>query len=224
MKNKVILTLSIVLNVLLITFLGVRYGGRMLKQPPKFSDHYYAKKSIYESLPKDSAEIILLGNSLIEWGEWENLFDNPHVKNRGIAGDILPGVLNRLDDILVSKPSKIFMEIGTNDLAWGTPQDSVLHFYDLTLARIKSLSPATKVYCLSILPDSKRLTKPEVIKTVNTGIEKIARKYEYRFIDLYSHFADSDGKLQLAVSIDGLHVNGTGYVKWKSILEPFIAE
>lgn len=224
MRNKVIFTLSIILNLLLVTFLGIRYGARMLKESPKFSDHYYAKKSIYESLPKDSAEIILLGNSLIEWGEWENLFDDPNVKNRGIAGDNLPGILNRLDDLLVSKPRKIFIEAGTNDLAWGTLPDSVVQFYSRILAKIKSESPTTKVYCLSILPDSKRLTKPEVIRNVNVEIKKLANTYGYQFIDLYSHFADSNGQLQPAMSIDGLHVNGIGYVKWKSILQPFMQE
>ena len=37
---------------------------------------------------------------------------NPHVINRGISGDVTYGILARLDEVLASKPAKIFILAG----------------------------------------------------------------------------------------------------------------
>lgn len=59
-----------------------------------------------------SKDIIFLGNSITNGGEWSELLNNKHVKNRGISGDICMGVYDRLDAVLKGKPAKIFLLIG----------------------------------------------------------------------------------------------------------------
>ena len=39
-----------------------------------------------------------------------------------------------------------------------------------------------------------------------------------KYLDLNSHFKDSEGNLNREYSSDGLHLNGSGYQKWKNIL------
>mgnify|MGYP000061554644 CR=1 FL=1 len=62
-------------------------------------------------------EIIFLGNSITDIGEWTEVWQDIHVKNRGISGDNTFGVLARLDEVVSSKPSKIFIMIGINDIS-----------------------------------------------------------------------------------------------------------
>ncbi|QKZ15828.1 hypothetical protein HU175_19850 [Spirosoma sp. KUDC1026] len=81
------------------------------------STSYEQKRTLFESLPNTKKEIIFLGNSISDFGEWAELFDDPHVKNRGISGDLSFGVLARLGEVTASKPAKIFLLIGINDLA-----------------------------------------------------------------------------------------------------------
>ena len=85
--------------------------------------YYYHKKEHFETLPKSKKDIIFLGNSITDNCEWAELFNNPHIKNRGIGGDDTDGILERLSDITSGQPAKIFLMIGTNDLAYGKTVD-----------------------------------------------------------------------------------------------------
>ena len=41
-------------------------------------------------------------------------------------------------------------------------------------------------------------------------------------IDLHPYFLDSEGKLDKAYTLDGLHPNEKGYKVWKKILQPYL--
>ena len=56
------------------------------------------------------------GNSLTEQaGDWSKRLNIATVKNRGIAGDITYGVLQRLNEIWYYKPTAVFILIGINE-------------------------------------------------------------------------------------------------------------
>ncbi|MBW6498842.1 MAG: sialate O-acetylesterase, partial [Bacteroidales bacterium] len=84
---------------------------------------YEQRQSMFELLPDTDGEIIMLGNSITNVGAWEELLQNPRVKNRGISGDNTFGVLARMDEVLSSKPAKIFILIGINDIAVNNPPE-----------------------------------------------------------------------------------------------------
>lgn len=201
------------------------------KKAPKFSTYYYQKKSLFEALPDTKREIIFLGNSITDGGEWSELFKNPNIKNRGISGDITDGVLFRLDEVLSSKPVKIFIMIGVNDLAAGKTPEYVLVNYSKILARIKDASPKTKVYVQSVLPVNKTLgmfpnhtDKAKEINEVNKGLKDMAINFDYQFIDLTFIFSDKAGRLNEQYTNDGLHLMGKGYLVWKDAIKKYIEE
>ena len=196
---------------------------------PEFSTYYYQKKSLFESLPDTKREIIFLGNSITDGGEWAELFKNEKIKNRGISGDITDGVLYRLDEVVSSKPDKIFIMIGINDLARGKTPDYVLVNYSKILAKIKETTPGTEVYIQSVLPVNDEFgmfvnhtNKSKEIIEVNKGLKKMAVNFEYTFIDLTNTFSDSKGKLKKEFSNDGLHLMGEAYLAWKSVIKKYI--
>ncbi len=189
--------------------------------------YYYHKKEHFESLPDTENEIIFLGNSITDNCEWSELFGNPSIKNRGIGGDDTDGVLERLDEVTSSQPSKIFILIGTNDLAYGKPAAHVLENIEVMLDRIGSTSPGTRVYIQSILPvdDAVHYTRKNTdIMQINSELKSLAGSRGCVFIDLHSEFLNEDGILDKKYSIDGLHLNGKGYLHWRDLIIHHINE
>ena len=194
------------------------------KRKLSYPAHYFGRKSIYEALPDEENEIIFLGDSITDDGPWSELFKDLKIKNRGLPGDRTDGVLNRLPEVLSSSPKKIFLMIGYNDLSKGVKAQTVLLNYEKILQTIKTQSPRTQIYIQSILPVNRDFYKGRVsnqnVKDLNDQIKKLSEKYKLHYLDLYSYFMDADDQLAADFSgKDGLHLNGSAYLKWKSILE-----
>ena len=49
------------------------------------SEYNLQRRSLFEVLPVYSSDIVFLGNSITDGCEWAELFNNRHVKNRGIS-------------------------------------------------------------------------------------------------------------------------------------------
>jgi lysophospholipase L1-like esterase len=188
--------------------------------------YYYHKKEHFETLPNTPGEIIFLGNSITDGAEWSELFGgNPKIKNRGIGGDDTDGVLQRLEEVTDSKPAKIFIMIGTNDLAYGKSVDHVASNHEKIIQRIRQDSPETKIYMQSVLPvdDAIHATRPNSsMLEINKRLKQYAEKNGVTFIDLVVTFSDTNGKLDKKYSIDGLHLNGAGYLKWVEVIRKYV--
>jgi len=195
----------------------------------KYSPYYLHKKSMFESLPNTPSEIIFLGNSITDGCNWTELFSDLRVKNRGISGDVTEGIINRLDEVAESNPSKIFIMIGINDLARGKSKKEILDNYKIIVDRIIEASPKTQIYIESILPvnDSysrfkKHYSKADSVVSLNNDLENLAKEKGQTYIDLFSSFINSEGKLKDEFTEDGLHLNGKAYQLWKSLIEKYV--
>ena len=188
--------------------------------------YYLHKKEHFETLPDTENEIVFLGNSITDGAEWFELFDgNPNIKNRGIGGDDTDGVLARLDEVTSSNPKQIFIMIGTNDLAYGKTVEYVIENYQIIIDRIQTASPGTEIIMQAVLPveDAIHYTRPNAsIRTINTQLKEISQLENIQYIDIHTTFSDENGKLNKKYSIDGLHLNGAGYLLWKDILMNYI--
>ncbi len=188
--------------------------------------YYEQKVTLFRLLPNIKGEIIFLGNSITDIGEWAELWQNKKVRNRGISGDNTFGVLARLDEVTASKPAKIFIMIGINDIAKETPDSIVIVNYKKIVTLIKNESPATKIIVQSILPTNndfvefkRHQNKTEHIVFINSALENYCKENNLFYVDLYTAFLDENKKLDKKYTNDGLHINGYGYMKWKEILE-----
>ena len=190
--------------------------------------YYYHKKEHFETLPDTPGEIIFLGNSITDGAEWFELFGgNPSIKNRGIGGDDTDGVLARLKEVTSSKPAKVFVMIGTNDLAFGKTVEHVAENHQKIINQIKADSPTTKIYMQSVLPvdDAIHYTRPNAsMLEINKRLKIYCEQNGVTYIDLVSTFSDEKGKLNKKYSIDGLHLNGAGYLKWVDVIKKFVDE
>ena len=194
-----------------------------------FSTYYHQRWTLFQSLPQTPGDILFVGNSITDGGEWPEHFGDLRVKNRGISGDISAGVLHRISEITARRPAKVFLMIGTNDLARGVSPDSLLRNLFFIADAIKTESPSTHLLIQSILPVndvygkfSGHTSKAREILAVNTQLEKEASKRGYTYVNLYEPFSDASGKMSQALSNDGLHLNGEGYLLWKHLVFPLV--
>ncbi len=196
----------------------------------QYSTYYYQRATLFETLPTSQEDIIFLGNSITDGGEWCELLANPNAKNRGISGDITTGVFDRLEIITKGQPAKLFLLIGINDLARNISTDTITNNIHKIVAKVHAESPRTQIFVQSILPVSKHYglfsghtSKGAEIKQINANLNKTACSNNYTFIDLYSQFVDSEtGEMNLKYSNDGLHLLGAGYQLWASIIENYL--
>ncbi|MBZ4651640.1 MAG: GDSL-like protein [Proteiniphilum sp.] len=201
-----------------------------IAQQRNYSTFYYQRTSLFEKLPISEDDILFVGNSISNGGEWAELFVNSHVKNRGISGDICEGVYDRLDPLLKGKPAKIFLMIGINDLARDTSPDSIVVRISKITEKIRRESPETVIYLQSILSVNdcygmfdEHTKHGEMIAPLNERLKELAGTKGFTYIDLYNHFVTpGTHKLNPLYSNDGLHLMGEGYLKWVEILKPYL--
>ncbi len=194
------------------------------------SEYNYQRRSLFEQLPISSKDIVFLGNSITDGGEWSELLANPHVKNRGISGDRTDWILDRLDPIVSGQPKKLFLLIGTNDLAANISAEEVLSNIRKIVERFQNESPRTKLYIQSVFPVNNAFKKyaskhgrhDADIVTVNKGLQALCTEKGLVYIDLWTPLADENGKLNKAYTNDGLHLMGEGYLVWRDIVKPYV--
>lgn len=200
------------------------------QQITKPSEYHFQKKSLYELLPVTSDDIVFLGNSITDGGEWAELFDNKNVKNRGISADRTYNVLERLDPIIKGAPKKVFLLIGINDLGAGFSSDVVLENTAKIIDRFQKESPRTKLYIQSILPVNNAFekyakrhgTKAAEIKEVNNSLIEYCKYNNVIYIDISTPLSDSEGRLNAKYTNDGLHLMGEGYLIWRDTIKEYV--
>ncbi len=187
--------------------------------------YYEQRVSLFKQLPKVKNAIVFIGNSITDGGEWQELLDCKKCLNRGISGDISFGVLARLDDALKDKPKKIILLIGINDISRNVPNEMIIDNYKEFVRRTNAASPRTKIYLQSVLPTNNTFRKfvdknEESIQILNAAMLEMAKNTDgVTYIDLYSKFLDSEGRLDKKYTNDGLHLLGEGYILWVKILK-----
>lgn len=185
------------------------------------NDYWYQRVSLFAKLPIESTDIVFLGNSITDGGEFQELFNREDVKNRGIVGDVINNVRKRLDQVTDGHPAKIFLLIGINDVSHGLTAERIADRYELLVKEIREKSPETTLYIQSVLPinnDFRRyrnlLGREDVIPSLNEKLQDIAGRNGAVYVDLWPAFADENGKLQKKLTSDGLHLSGAGYKVW----------
>ena len=185
------------------------------------SEAYEMDKSQQKILPAKQTDLLFLGNSLIANGHWAEWFPNHVVVNRGIRGDGIEGVMNRLEPLTRVPPKAIILLIGINDLAFHD-SDWVLSKYQILLNQLKDKLPSTKVLVQSILPVNNHVKDTghsnDTIVLINKELENYLEELNFSWLDLHPLFSDVHGNLKEEWTLDGLHLTGIAYQKWASLL------
>ena len=185
-------------------------------------DPYYKhRKSQFEQLMNNERyETMMLGDSITDEGQWDELLDNTKVQNRGISGDTTDGVLDRLNSI--SKGIKqVFIMIGVNDIMRGKEVDEVYANYLKIIQTFKDKN--IKVYIQSTLyiGESRKANFNPKIEELDARLEKYASENQITFINLNPILAPQK-VLKKEFTSDDLHLNGTAYKLWTEQIRKYL--
>ncbi|MDB5108943.1 MAG: family lipase [Mucilaginibacter sp.] len=202
-------------------------SAQSVKIDSSYNNSYYQQRmELFANLPSPKKSIVFLGNSITERGMWNELIPGKVIMNRGIGGDNTFGVLARLDPIVKTKPQKVFLLIGINDLGRGLPVEVIAANYKKIIQKVITGSPKTTLYIQSVLPMNDDILKAAYLKNkmalivqLNQEIIKLAAAYKLTYINLHEIFDNGKGQLKAELTIDGIHLNPAAYVLWVDYLE-----
>lgn len=198
-------------------------------QQRTYTPHYEKRIVQFDAeRPITQSDIVFLGDSQTENGDWSALFPlyATHIRNRGIIGDEAMGVYDRLHQILPGQPRKIFLLVGVNDVSHDLTVDSVVTMVRLVVEQIRKETPSTELYLQSLLPINesfgryKRLVnKTDSIPLINTSLANYAREQGVCFINIFPKLVEKGTNvLRSDLTTDGLHLKKEGYVIWAEVL------
>ena len=160
-----------------------------------------------------------------KWEEEGKVEFSHYIYNRAVRATTTAFLLEHIDSQIFNlEPSKIFINIGTNDIGFEVPEDEFLTNYDKIMSEIADKLPDTEVYVMRYYPintvdfgqdtDEKTLFETrsnEKFQTASDKIDKIAQKHNFHFIDVNAGLSDENGNLKKELTIDGAHLNPAGY-------------
>jgi lysophospholipase L1-like esterase len=193
------------------------------------------RRSLFKTFKMYSVDspTVFVGDSITEFCELDELLGTP-VLNRGISSDTTVDVLDRLDDVLALHPKAIYLMIGSNDAAQRSTVADAAGRYQQILQRIRSASPATRIYMQSVLPILatssmiQRMGPNRVaqlnpwIREMNRRISAYADNQSIFYIDIHDDFAENN-ELAPRYTVDGVHLSGPGYMVWKQRILPYLS-
>lgn len=189
-------------------------------------------------------QILFTGSSLMEQFPVNELMMTERIDriiyNRGIGGFTTADMLQNMDvQIFDPEPSKIFINIGTNDISYaGAPFTDVLSYmlknYSDILSQIKTRLPRTQVYMMAYYP----VNETDVVNEWNAGafvnrnnknlpianaaVKDLSRQFGYQYIDVNTGLTDERGMLRKEFTIDGIHMYANGYRIVLENMKPYL--
>lgn len=222
MKNAKKLLVTVLLGV-------ISYGSvAQTAIDSSYKNWYFdSREAFYNQLSTKKYDVIFFGNSITEQGNWQELIGPKYkVGNRGIGGDNTFGLKARTPGVVASKPKKLFILIGINDIGRGLPTEVILKNYRQILEMIRNGLPKTRIYIQTVLPMNDEIlqhdylkNKAEKIIALNAGLVKLATEYPVTLVDLRKVFSEKDNVLGAAYTPDGIHLHPAAYLKWVEFLK-----
>lgn len=222
---------TVVANAIAGALLDPRKGfsGKRKAATEKYFPRYYDRYLQFEREPAITSEdIVMLGNSLTEnGGDWGKKLGWKHVVNRGIIGDELMGIYDRLHQILPGKPKKIYLMSGANDVSHHLSTGEIIRRFALVIDRIRTESPATELVVESLLPINESFKRYKNLDgmtaqfpEINEALSQLCAERGVKFVNLFPLFVEPGTNVMRAeLTRDGLHLIPEGYKIWVKALK-----
>lgn len=167
--------------------------------------------------------LLFIGDSLIEFYDWERRFPGHEAFNYGIAGETVEGLFSRLQGILenTANPDFVFIMTGINNMAMGDKNFSGT--YKKIIALIKVKYPSAKISVHSLLPVLFPFIANDEIREMNNKLRHMAEAENVLYSDIHTVFLDSSGNPKTSYLLDdGVHVSEEGYRAWSAEIEKLL--
>ena len=189
-----------------------------------FRSHRYDAINV---MPVHEGDIVFVGNSITNMHEWWEAFGcRQNILNRGVSGCFAEETLRNIGPIVAGHPSKVFLMVGTNDIAEKKEAalEEVMNNVSEIVRRFKTESPQTEIYIESILPVAEGNARPaQLIIELNSRFRKLCESEGLTYVDIWSAFVEpGTTHINPAYTADGLHPYPSGYKAWCDIVSQYI--
>lgn len=212
--NQLNLVLTIIIGLLSLFIIGhfikADHGPKVVKKVNKVLDNNY----------------VFLGDSITAGYDLTKFYVDYPVVNSGIGGYTTDNILERLDKMVYPfNPSKVFLLIGTNDIAQNRSKEHIISNIEKIIDNIKNNRKYTEIYVESIYPINSKKEKMrdnKLIDEINKEIKKICKEKDVKYLNIHDSLMDDSGNLKEEYSNDGLHLTKEGYDVVTSKIKPYL--
>ena len=209
---------------------------KLTKLDPRITEFQDSLRKKYAENNKKAkkGQIDFVGSSLMEFFPIEKMQKdhdlglNKIIYNRGVRATTTADLLQHTDTLIFDLvPSKIFINIGSNDVGFNVPEKIFLENYDNILKRIKEKLPDSKVFVMAYYPMSGTGTdfddrSNSDLQKANEKVRQLAEENGYQFINVNEGLADSEGHLRSDLTFDGVHMLPAGFEIVLKNLMPYL--
>ena len=198
-------------------------------------DKLRSYRELNAAAPK--GQTVCAGSSLMERFPINELLMNmgstKKVYNRGMSAFTIDQYDEVLDIVLDLEPSKLFINIGSNDLS--IPGDTIGNLitkYRALIQRIQKTLPQCAITMMAFYPcreeDPGYPTDGRVPRTManvnlaNEKVKELAEELGCAYLDCNAPLLDEEGFLKKEYETDPIHFSPNGYMEVLKILEPYL--
>ena len=177
--------------------------------------NYALQTALFDLYATQQTDVVMLGNSLTQWVDWNELLGRKNIANRGIASDVTAGYLHRLDQIYRLKPKLCFIEGGINDLYANVPVDGVVENYVKIVEALqaKNIIPIIQSTLFVSPKWHNAVEKNKEVAELNNRLAEFAKEHSIEFINLNAVMS-TNNLLRDELTHDGVHLIAAGYKIW----------
>lgn len=158
--------------------------------------------------------LLMLGDSLVEWGDWSRHLPHVAVINRGIAGEMTEELSARLMDEIddCPNPDAVLVQSGTNNLLMGYMFFPAI--FATMMQRLRACYPHAPLILCSLMP--MPAAPLHEIEQINRQLADVAAATENCvFLDLVGPFFEQCLPItHPGFLADQVHLSTRGYQVW----------
>ena len=168
--------------------------------------------------------LLMLGDSLVEWGDWERFLPGVAVINRGIAGEMTGELAVRLGEEIdaCTDPDAVLIESGTNNLLFG---DQFFPFILQSMVpRLRQAYPDQPIIICSLMP--MPIVPEADLAQVNQRLAEMTTTIDNcHFLDMVGPFHERCLPITHPGFLnDQVHLSTRGYQVWAGEIDRCLRE
>ncbi len=189
----------------------------------------------------EKGAVLFAGSSLMEMFPVEKFAEEDKlpvtVYNRGVGGFVTDELIENINTCIIDlQPSKLFINIGTNDLSDASrSMEYIMGNYSRIIEEVKRPVPGVKLYFMAYYPvnydaaapemkDCLKIRSNEKIALANAEVKKLAERSGGKYIDVNDPLKDEQGRLRAEYTFEGMHIKEEGYRAIYPLVKKYILE
>lgn len=172
----------------------------------------YVKNFMNNTRPMQQVDIIMFGNSITAYGDWNNLLQRQDVLNKGFPGYTSSHLALMVDEhIITNSPKACFIMVGINDILLGNPRDRIESNFVAILNEMIENKIETIVQSVLYIENSPGTNT--IIDSLNNFLFTYCKHNSIQYLDINSKLSNTSGLLP-ENSLDGIHLTNHAYKIW----------